>query len=146
MDTVNLDRTESAAGVRPAAGVSRDESSHRWPGEDIATRFNRLTDHPDSRRHRRWMVLPLLAAGLAVIAVPVVFTTLRLGVTTQAGWPVAAAGVVVTGVIAAAARSQVTDLRRRATDCRWAGPVAVGVGVSVLLWAAVLAVWAVLST
>ncbi|RRO82687.1 hypothetical protein CXF45_09785 [Corynebacterium bovis] len=92
------------------------------------------------------MVLPLLAAGLAVIAVPVVFTTLRLGVTTQAGWPVAAAGVVVTGVIAAAARSQVTDLRRRATDCRWAGPVAVGVGVSVLLWAAVLAVWAVLST
>lgn len=142
MDTVTLDRTESVAGVRPAAGVS--QSSHRGPGEDIVDRFNRLTDHPAARRRGRWMVLPLLVAGLAVVAVPVVFTTLRLGATTQAGWPVAAGGVVVVGVIAAVARSGVG--RSGVGAGRWAGPVAVGVGVSVLLWAAVLAVWAVLST
>ncbi|WP_125196416.1 hypothetical protein [Corynebacterium bovis] len=138
MTTVHLDRAESAAGVRPAA----DDSSRRGPGDDIVDRFNRLADQP-GRRRRRWSVVPLLAAGLALVTVPVVFTTMRLGATTQAGWPVAAGGVVVVGVIAAVARSGAS--RSGVGAGRWAGPVAVGVGVAVLLWAAVLAVWAVLS-
>ncbi|RRQ19818.1 hypothetical protein [Corynebacterium bovis] len=142
MNTVNLDRVESTPQARPSTGANRGAGG---PGEDIVDRFNRLTDHPDARRRGRWMVLPLLAAGLALVGVPVVFTTMRLGATTQASWPVAAGGVVVTGVIAGAARSQVTD-PRRGGDRRWAGPVAVGVGVSVLLWAAVLTAWAVLAT
>ncbi|RRQ06458.1 hypothetical protein CXF43_08500 [Corynebacterium bovis] len=137
MNTVNLDRAESAPQARPSTGANRGVGG---PGEDIVDRFNRLTDHPDSRRYRRWMVWPLLAAGLALVTVPVVFTTLRLGATTQAGWPVAVAGVVVTGVIAAVARS---GAGRSGRAGRWAGPVIVGVGVAVLLWAAVLAAWAV---
>lgn len=140
MDTVNLDRVESAPQARPSAEPSLGGGG---PGEDIVDRFNRLTDHPNSRRRGRWVVVPLLVAGLALVTVPVVFTTLRLGATTQAGWPVAAGGVVVVGVIAAVARSGAG--RSGVGAGRWAGPVAVGVGVAVLLWAAVLAVWAVLS-
>ncbi|MEL4163054.1 hypothetical protein [Corynebacterium bovis] len=142
MNTVGLNRVESAGGSRGAGDVAGDQVAA--VDAVVARRFNRLSG-TRARRRSRWVVWPLLVAGVAVVTVPVVFTTLRLGATTSWSWPTAAAAVVLVGVIAVVEAADAGKTTGRRSG-RWAGPLAVGVTVTVLLWAAVLAAWAVIGT